>query len=173
MKNESELYNNLQAIEEALQEEKIRNFYSKIFSLNCTNRTPVPRDLRARQDLIWKPGDLEKTLTLMFDHSPDPKQPFSITYCTGVLEKPTYTGVHFGIPNIIGPRPLQKPCQLHESIIMGRRYNKGRCELLLKNSWGSDVDEFLYSKEYKVEGGKIWIPLDALSRNTIRATHLD
>ena len=55
----------------------------------------------------------------------------------------------------------------HASIILGQRFNpkNNKCELLLRNSWG-DCGYAHKSYECNKKNGHIWLPRDALLKNT-------
>jgi len=101
-------------------------------------------------------------------------QPVGIGYCMGVLEDAN----HVGLNRINLPK---KDCFLHASIIIGKRERNGKCEFLLKNTWGEDCS--VYSNKWECERGvglrgsrnrsfAIWMDAHQLSRNIIQYTYL-
>lgn len=46
---------------------------------------------------------------------------------------------------------------LHSSIILGRRWNKGRCEYNIRNSWGKSCASYKTGIECNKEQGTYWV----------------
>jgi hypothetical protein len=53
--------------------------------------------------------------------------------------------------------------QTHSSTIVGRRMRAGKCEYLVRNSWGRSCG--YYDRSYPCEKGNIWVPKENLSRS--------
>jgi hypothetical protein len=82
------------------------------------------------------------------------KLPINVSFCSEVLRDPTYRG---WVKEIGG----WSRCGHHESVLIGRRWEpvRGRCEYLLRNSWGREWGE----------NGNRWIAAEDLFPN-VRAT---
>jgi hypothetical protein len=60
--------------------------------------------------------------------------PLSISYCSKMLKVPDYEGIRStseGIRDV-----LNRDCDYHESLIVGKKEINNTCHLLLRNSWG-------------------------------------
>lgn len=51
----------------------------------------------------------------------------------------------------------------HSSSLMGRRMRQGKCEYLVRNSWGRSCG--YYDRSYPCEQGNIWVPRENLLRS--------
>ena len=60
----------------------------------------------------------------------------------------------------------------HESVVVGRRYNKtnGECEYLVRNSWGRGCSR--YDKKLSCENGNIWVPKSVLVKGIFNVTYI-
>lgn len=58
----------------------------------------------------------------------------------------------------------------HASLIVGRRMRGGKCEYLVRNSWGRSCG--YYHPTLPCEQGHVWIPRDSLQRNSRDVTFL-
>jgi hypothetical protein len=97
--------------------------------------------------------------------------PFAVEYCAGVL----YDGDHL-IRNRVFHQDLEylndekaqlenftDACSFHASVVVGQQLRHGRCEFLIRNSWGPDVGE----------KGYFWVDARRLARNTLRVISMD
>lgn len=55
----------------------------------------------------------------------------------------------------------------HASSIIGRRFHDGQCQLLLRNSWGSDCSMYRADLQENCSGGNVWIPSDDLDKSAL------
>ncbi len=88
--------------------------------------------------------------------------PVGIHYCVDVLRKLDAVGVKSD-----NGKHTERLCSdgLHASSIIGRRSNRGQCQYLIKNSWGSSCSG--YDPRTECEGGKLWVDARALINNVI------
>lgn len=133
------------------------------------------------------------------------KSPVAISYCSAVLKDKNYRGIddsrndnlriNYRSYRIIDEedRPKKngqvvKGCGKHASLIVGSRSVGGKCQYLLRNSWGStsykdhpsclcETSKGKY-EECKHGDGKpnkvgCWIDSDALTPNIYRLTHIE
>jgi hypothetical protein len=89
--------------------------------------------------------------------------PIAINYCSNILKSGKYRGV---ISH--SPLALEKNCEQHSSMIIGKRKRKGVCQVLIQNSWGSNCqDERYRGSQHACESGKLWVPVSELSQNLL------
>lgn len=134
-------------------------FYKKNLILN-SKKVPVSQRLLHKNKTIFY-----QTLLKLLDHKDKP-QPVGIGYCANVLQNKRYRALTFSgeVPN-----SMKEDCWGHSSIIVGKRTRSNRCQLLLRNTWGTDCNydwECLRDKEGKVVG--VWIDAEALMENSDR-----
>ena len=93
-------------------------------------------------------------------------QPLEIDFCAKLLErgpggrKYKFTG--FG----------RDICGSHAALIIGRRKTFfGRCQYLIRNSWGTRCD--LYSFDWDCEKGNIWVDEETLAPAVFGTTWLE
>ena len=83
-----------------------------------------------------------------------------ISYCAKILKKPQYVG-------FIGRRTsVDSKCGNHASLVVGKRARGGRCQFLVRNTWGNSCRykwECERNQKGKEEG--IWIDAEALINN--------
>lgn len=60
--------------------------------------------------------------------------PVSVSFCSSVLYDPRFDGVRERNPFFTNTAP---DCGSHEALIVGKKMIKGKCHVLLRNSWGS------------------------------------
>ncbi|MBF0205692.1 MAG: hypothetical protein HQK53_02275 [Oligoflexia bacterium] len=87
--------------------------------------------------------------------------PIGISYHAGLLRNGrNYDNSTPGNANIIDG---------HASLIIGRRNIAGRCQYLVRNSWGEDCSTMRISQDFECDRGNIWVDRDTLVRNITRA----
>lgn len=118
-------------------------------------------------------GDFIRTFNKHFDQLLEKAQPMEIGYCADLLEKGrSFSGVVKN--NRIRPLVHYDLCKgydakdpeddgAHSSTVIGRRLAHGKCQLLIKNSYGTSCND--YSSDWDCEGGKIWVDEETLARN--------
>jgi hypothetical protein len=77
--------------------------------------------------------------------------PIVVNYCSSLLEK----GRDWR---------SSSECRNHSSLVVGYRKKDGKCQALIRNSWGTDCA--MYSKEWECKRGQIWVDLDALAADS-------
>ena len=115
-------------------------------------------------------------------------KPVAISYCSEILYKKDYVGVEedsywnpFDSREVVGD-----DCGRHASILAGSRKVAGKCEFLLKNSWGDwksgtwkdclcETSKGKYEKckrgDSKINSVGCWIDAEKLSKNIYNTTH--
>ncbi|MCM2322871.1 MAG: hypothetical protein NDJ90_06380 [Oligoflexia bacterium] len=95
--------------------------------------------------------------------------PTQVTICEKVFNRPNYRLI--AEPVEAWNRHSCKD-SLHSMLVIGKRRNpeSGRCEFLLRNSWGTDCGPS--GVNFKCENGSIWVDADTLARVTLRAFEL-
>lgn len=66
-------------------------------------------------------------------------------------------------PNVLKNARDTSNRRTHTSTIVGRRMRAGKCEYLVRNSWGRSCG--YYDRSYLCEQGNIWVPKENLSRS--------
>lgn len=66
-------------------------------------------------------------------------------------------------PNILKNARDTSNRRTHSSTIIGRRMRAGKCEYLVRNSWGRSCG--YYDRSYVCEQGNVWVPKENLSRS--------
>jgi hypothetical protein len=87
--------------------------------------------------------------------------PIAISYCSKVLG----AGREFASQ----PWSDDTKCARHASLIIGRRpdpSSAGRCQYLIRNSWGREISCNAYHSDWTCDGpkGSVWVDADALGR---------
>ncbi|MBD64576.1 MAG: hypothetical protein CME62_05190 [Halobacteriovoraceae bacterium] len=109
------------------------------------------------------PGDLIEHVDARLNAG----HPVSFNYCKDVIHDPNYRGITAVYPQ------TEFACRssYHASIIMGSRQRNGRCEYLVRNSYGSSCHA--YENIWDCENGDTWIEREALMSNTDRMSWLE
>jgi hypothetical protein len=93
-----------------------------------------------------------------------PTQPLAINYCARVLA--TNSRVRW----LPGGRRIIGDCGHHASVIIGRKFEEGKCRVRILNSWGKGCDRYNPHntiKYFKCEEGTFWVNQDDLSKFTM------
>lgn len=157
---------------------------SKILSPICEQRSRVSVPKVQKFNFSQLPDDqaFEKFLIERIGKNPSP---YSIAYCSKVWKDSSYDGIEL---TFFGKRDsLKKDCDYHESIVVGRKPSGNSCNLLVRNTWGTqwksgnknwkclcrekstgawvdDCESGTHPDEkYSVEA--CWIPAEKLARN--------
>ena len=90
-------------------------------------------------------------------------QPVGIEYCSNVIAK----GKSWSASS------FNPKCGAHASVIIGQRKNKstGKCEFLLRNSWGKNTQNYVH-KDWEDDEGNHWIDASHLMKNTFGVKYL-
>jgi hypothetical protein len=152
--------------------------YDEIFGdcKNPENHDVFLRNLPKPTTYTLRPASYVKNSMIQLLDRPN-AQPIGVSYCMEILKTSGFVGLNkINIPT--------KECGLHASIVIGKRTRNGRCEFLLKNTWGEDCSH--YSPNWECELGEgilrpksksanrsfgIWMDSEELSRNIIQFTY--
>lgn len=94
----------------------------------------------------------QKALRLIHD-SLGEKKPVAATFCIESLTQ-------------LKPRS----CNKHSALVIGRKQNGSRCELLIRNSWGKSCEK--YASHLKCEEGDVWVDSQILAENISSLSYL-
>ncbi len=156
-------------------------YFQAITTEACEAGERIPISIPGcKESDINGPGQFEEVMSKHFDTLLDKAQPLTIGYCSGLLEE----GRGFrGLVTAMHGNPPRKRrlCRGyddqdedddggHSSLVMGRRWNGKKCQILIKNSWGTDDDD--YSDDWKTEDGKIWVDQDDLEQNVFDVSYI-
>jgi len=68
-------------------------------------------------------------------------RPVGISYCTNFFTDKTYDGIsEKGLIKKWKRRHIKEDCHHHASLVVGRREVENRCEILIRNSWGTGLN---------------------------------
>jgi hypothetical protein len=102
-------------------------------------------------------------------------QPVGIGYCSKILTEKGFRGVDRAKDT--GEVRPRMGCGGHASIIVGQRERKGRCQFLIRNTWGNNCQvykpagwECKKDKDGKAAG--VWVDANELSYNILSVYHL-
>lgn len=78
-------------------------------------------------------------------------------------------GIEYHVAGLLNEKGLSmlQGGDSHASSIIGRRFHDGQCELLLRNSWGSECSVYREDLQKNCSGGKVWIPSGDLGRSAL------
>jgi hypothetical protein len=105
-----------------------------------------------------KPAEYAQKLNYLLD-GPNPLPPM-IGFCSSIL-------TDLSKPD--APPAPKDSCGGHAALVIGRREVNGKCQFLLRNSWGPECDHYPPKLQSNCEPGKgnIWIDTDTLTKNTL------
>jgi hypothetical protein len=117
----------------------------------------------------------------------DPLQPMQVGYCSSVVfneldknSKKTFFEIRKkALENEENVSDEEKKtflslCGAHASLIIGRRRNSvGTCELLVRNSYGTDCNNYNDSVKKNCEKGNIWVARDLIGDSTLTTSWID
>lgn len=109
----------------------------------------------------------------IIDQLQEDSLPVGISYCSRVLKRgKNFKGISsYGVwGHNFKKKDGKTDCGNHASLVIGTRNNGGKCEFLIRNTWGTGCGN--YSKDFKCENGNIWLPEDVLKNNLYRIQHL-
>ncbi len=118
-------------------------------------KTPTRQTLKA-------PSEFKKRMKELLAR----KELFSIEYCSGVLFQPGAALIknrQFGptLTYLNSPEQYEnfdRRCDFHVSVVVGQAMRGGKCQIRIRNSWGTGNGVNGYN----------WVDADDLSRNTLR-----
>lgn len=153
-----------------------------------SNFTPLvdPSKLKSRECKTCSDTDMKSHILRQLKRN----KPVSISYCADVLydknSRMIVDNDYFKYSDNLRSNRVQKDCGAHASIVAGSRNKGGKCQMLLRNTWGdwksstwSDclcetskgVYEACKHGDTKNNSVGCWIDSDALVRNIYRTTH--
>jgi hypothetical protein len=104
-------------------------------------------------------------------------QPIAISYCSKMLKDKNYEGTVVHHDKSFGGQkvPKSKDCGPHASVIIGKKKIEGKCNYLIRNTWGSRCDGYDWSCKMNAYGEAVgvWVPEDALFSNLMSYTFFD
>ncbi|MBL6990154.1 MAG: hypothetical protein ISR65_10270 [Bacteriovoracaceae bacterium] len=128
-------------------------------SLSCVGYECVRRQ-QWEEDNEFK-TDIERIHELL--DSSQAVKPIGIEYCSAILKNKNYTSGKW-------IRRRKKDCGYHASLVIGRRkHTNGKCQLLVRNSWGERCN---HGYDWECDKGNIWVDDDALGRNLFNLAFL-
>lgn len=166
--------------------------FSRLLFKECNEKLeplslPKPKFVEGMNDQGFK-DELNRKLSAL-------RAPIGISFCSGVLENPSFKGISRRLEGQKYKLDYNKGCGDHEAAIVGRKEVNGQCHYLLRNSWGSNYSsktsewkcfckdkrtgQFIddctnkskNSYQYSFEG--CWIPENSLIPNTFGLTTLE
>lgn len=97
-------------------------------------------------------------------------QPIGIGYCENILEDKKYLGINhrYQTPRVV------RGCHGHASIIVGKRERAGKCQFLVRNTYGTHCKyDWECSLNPKKEALGIWVDAQRLMLNTRKIYYLE
>lgn len=136
-------------IQRLLDEGNPTKIIASVVASEC--KAPINKivDLPNAETISLDQEKLEETLKEKF--SQKNPQPVGINYCSRLLLFGKNTN-------------LSQPCGDHASLVIGKRTSpEGKCQVLIRNSWGSGCAT--YSPDWECDQGNIWVDTDVVSQN--------
>ncbi|MBY0518264.1 MAG: hypothetical protein K2P81_15245 [Bacteriovoracaceae bacterium] len=128
------------------------HIFPRLRSLACEgNRTPYPENPEVT--MKFRSARIFKTI----DEQLQKNNPVLLDYGSDILRDHTIRRI--------------KLSSLHTSLILGRRWNQGSCEYLIRDSHGTDCEG--YDPVYQCESGNLWIPGENLHRNMTSIVYIE
>lgn len=117
----------------------------------CNDKIPLNEEIRVGSGTIDE-----------IDHALDQGGIISVAYYTDML----------GVPSEVSD--TGEPIESHSSTIVGRKWDEssGRCQYLLRNSWGEDCAQYSNQAQIDCESGSLWVYEDELSAHTYESSAL-
>lgn len=84
------------------------------------------------------------------------------------LDKRKAIAATFCVESLTEERPAT--CSNHSAVIIGRRPNGPRCEILIRNSWGKSCGR--YAPHLECEDGNVWIDSESLAKYLFSVSYL-
>jgi hypothetical protein len=135
----------------------------------CVTSSQINQEMKLSPNHILGEVDNPKTHMDILDDVLEmkPAQSAGIQYCEKLLEKgPGFEGL-----NIFGFGKMDKVNKrgVHASIVVGRRKKNGKCQYLIRNSYGEGRG---YHKAWDCEKGQVWVNREDLERNLMEVTFI-
>jgi hypothetical protein len=92
--------------------------------------------------------------------------PIEVDYCSAIFDE---GGRKSSVVEVNSLRSSSPSCKGHASLVIGKRWEGGKCEFLIRNSWGTDCDQYSKAMRGGCDGkGSIWVDSDLLTNNTMQ-----
>jgi hypothetical protein len=152
-------------------------FFHRVVGETCKGRelsmrgVPAPRvlDVHKSGSSDSRESDFGRYLKEIFGGA-NP-QPVGIGYCADFLNKASLVRNLELNPSRERPGAVEGCETEHASVVVGSREKNGRCEFLIRNTFGSTCKG--YDRAWDCENGQIWVSETALVKNTNRAAWLE
>ncbi len=136
------------------------------------NRVPInvpePRDWMIKNQT--PNADIINELNALLDEK-NP-QPIGVGFCSDLFNHaPGFRGAE---NSIVGYRSLPASCGPHSALVTGRRSVNGKCQFLVRNSWGNYCNGMTLPCEWKSKKRLLgtWVDAEDLAANTAMVTTL-
>lgn len=165
----------------ALKENNPLKYLKEVIAKACVNRNisvNIPKlwNVKSPKSFDGTKQTQRMINTLLNAQNP---QPIGVGFCSQALSSDSWT---LNLQTMAEKSWANEKCAGHAALIVGKRMLNGRCEYLVRNSWGTSCMK--YKKNYTeqtprilkaaaperecIEGtGQIWIPADTLIKNTV------
>ena len=146
---------------------KQKGIFKNILAYSCSgNNVRDLHDLPEFDDHKLSGSTLDTMKALASSLKNSKSQPQAVAFCDQLItHDPDYIGINTD-GNIID----EKKCEAHSVLLIGKRQNpqNGRCEFLIRNSWGTSCGNML--DNWKCENGNFWIDAEAMSLNAYKVS---
>lgn len=95
---------------------------------------------------VFSNADEEKILEEFSNKMDMLNAPVAITYCSKFMKLPTHDGVVSRPPGHNAPE-LTDDCEAHVSVVAGKKQVGNSCQLLIRNSWGSNFSNWTIGRK--------------------------
>lgn len=93
-------------------------------------------------------------------------QPVQIGFCGSLLDETGPSLKGFNGYHTSGVPKVTDDCSPHSALVIGQRMNKGKCELLIRNSWGTSCNGYDAAFDHSCEASGMWVDTEVLKANT-------
>ncbi len=162
-------FEQLQELSEALSEHQFIHFLQSTFDASCKNHR-------------WKPSKEPKLNIEMATEDPKQRKMIFENHLAKMdSAQASPLGAYvclefFHLANYKGVQKNGKPkedCSLHSTLVVGKRKNtKGKCQVLLRNSWGASCEGYSTEKE-NCENGQLWVEKEKFMNNLLGTIQLE
>ena len=104
----------------------------------------------------------------------DLAQPIEIGFCGSVLDEKgsSFKGFRQRYAED-GTPDTAKNCGEHSALVIGQRFHNGKCQMLIRNPWGTSCNR--YHKDFisTCEASGVWVDNEVLKANTFDFGYLE